>query len=96
MNNEQFEKKLRLCLQKLNKETELDWIEIVEELGLDCSSDHLRKTAYGMKEYDDYIKSKTKEMLEEEQWERLLEKELEIKKEKVKLKYILIKTLKKF
>lgn len=85
MGNEQFEKKLKLCLQKLNKETDMDWIEIVEELGLDCSGDHLRKTAYGMKEYDDYIKSKTKEMISKEEYEKLLDKELEIKKEKVKL-----------
>lgn len=85
MDREQFEKKLELCLRKLNKETELDWIEIVEELGLDCSSDHLRKTAYGIKECYDYFNSMTKEMLEQEQWEKLLEKELEIKKEKVKL-----------
>ena len=47
MNN--FEKKLELCLQKLNKEIDLDWIEIVELLNLDCSADHLRKTAYGRK-----------------------------------------------
>lgn len=85
MGNEQFGKKLKLCLQKLNKESDMDWIEIVEELGLDCSGDHLRKTAYGMKEYDDYIKSKTKEMISKEEYEKLLDKELEIKKEKVKL-----------
>lgn len=85
MNNEQFEKKLKLCLQKLNKETDMDWIEIVHELGLDVSSDHLRKTAYGLKEYNDYIKSKTPEMIGKEEYEKLLEKEIEIKKEKVKL-----------
>lgn len=82
MDNEQFEKKLKLCLQKLNKEVDLDWCEIVEELGLDVSSDHLRKTAYGIKEYDDYIKSKTKEMIAQEEYEKLLNKELEIKKKK--------------
>lgn len=86
MDNEQFEKKLKLCLQKLNKEVDLDWCEIVEELGLDCSSDHLRKTAYGMKEYDDYIKGKTKEMIAQEEYEKLLNKELELKKEKVKIR----------
>ena len=85
MNNEQFEKKLKLCLQKLNKETDLDWSEIAQELGLDVSSDHLRKTAYGLKEYDDYIKTKTPEMIGKEEYEKLLEKEIEIKKEKVKL-----------
>ena len=82
---ENFEKKLELCLAKLNKEIDKDWIEIVQELGLDCSSDHLRKTAYGMKECYDYFSNKTKEMIAQEEYERLLEKELEIKKEKVKL-----------
>ena len=50
-----FEYKLRLCLAKLNKEIDLDWTEIAELLGEDVSSDHLRKTAYGIKEYYDYI-----------------------------------------
>jgi hypothetical protein len=83
MNN--FEKKLELCLQKLNKEVDLDWIEIVELLNLDCSADHLRKTAYGMKETYDYFNNKTKEMIAQEEYEKLMEKELKIKKEKVKL-----------
>lgn len=51
-----FEWKLRLCKAKINKEIDLDWQEIVEILGLDISADHLRKTAYGMLEYDEYIK----------------------------------------
>ena len=59
MDNKQFEKKLELCLQKLNREIDLDWSEIVELLELDCSSDHLRKTAYGIKECYDYFNSKT-------------------------------------
>ena len=83
MNN--FEKKLELCLQKLNKEIDLDWSEIVELLNLECSADHLRKTAYGMKETYDYFNSKTKEMIAQEEYEKLMEKELKIKKEKVKL-----------
>ena len=81
-----FEKKLELCLAKLNKEIDLDWSEIADELGLDCSSDHLRKTAYGMKEYDDYIKGKTKEMIAEEEYQKLLDKEIQLKKEKIKIR----------
>lgn len=84
MNND-FEKKLNLCLSKLNKEIDLDWAEIAEELGIECSSDHLRKLSYGYQEYDEYIKNKTKDMLSEEQYQKLLDKELEIRKEKVKL-----------
>ena len=80
-----FEWKLRLSLMKLNKETDLDWCELVELLEIDMSADHYRKLSYGYKEYDDYIKSKTKEMIAQEEYEKLLAKELEIKKEKVKL-----------
>ena len=80
-----FEWKLRLSLMKLNKETDLDWCELVELLEMDMSADHYRKLSYGYKEYDDYIKSKTKEMIAREEYEKLLAKELEIKKEKVKL-----------
>lgn len=50
-----FEYKLRLCKAKINREIDLDWMEIVDLLGLDVSADHLRKTAYGIMEYDDYI-----------------------------------------
>lgn len=50
-----FEWKLRLCKAKLNKELDLDWQEISDILGLNVSADHLRKTAYGMLEYDEYI-----------------------------------------
>lgn len=50
-----FEYKLRLCLAKLNKEIDLDWAEIVVLIGEDVSADHLRKTAYGLKEYFDYV-----------------------------------------
>ena len=54
-NETQFEYKLRLCKAKINKEIDLDWQEIVELLNIDMSADHLRKTAYGLIEYDDYI-----------------------------------------
>ena len=54
-NESLFEYKLRLCKAKINKDIDLDWGEIVELLGLDVSADHLRKTAYGMIEYDEYI-----------------------------------------
>ena len=56
MSKTAFEKKRDLCLKKLNNEVDLDWIEIKEELGLDCSPDHLRKISYGIKEYHNYIR----------------------------------------
>ena len=54
-NENNFEWKLRLCKAKINKEIDLDWQEIVALLGLDIHPDHLRKTAYGLMEYDEYI-----------------------------------------
>lgn len=46
-----------MCRAKINREIDLDWQEIVDILGLDVHYDHLRKTAYGMIEYDNYLKS---------------------------------------
>lgn len=54
-NETPFEYKLRLCKAKINREIDLDWQEIVNLLGLDISADHLRKVAYGLIEYDQYI-----------------------------------------
>lgn len=34
----------------------MDWQEIVDILGMDVSPDHLRKTSYGLVEYDNYIR----------------------------------------
>lgn len=48
---------MRLCRAKIHKEIDLDWQEIADILGMDCHYDHLRKTAYGLIEYDDYLKS---------------------------------------
>jgi hypothetical protein len=80
-----FEWKVRLSLMKLNKETDLDWAELLEILELDMSPDHYRKLSYAYKEYSEYINSKTKEMIAKEEYEKLLQKEIEIRKEKVKL-----------
>lgn len=50
-----FEWKLRCCRAKLSHETDLDWQEIVDLLGLEIHADTLRKEARGIIEYDDYI-----------------------------------------
>lgn len=47
--------KIRCCLAKRRKETDMDWIEIRNMLGLDITSDQLRKQAVGYEEYDNYI-----------------------------------------
>jgi len=49
-NESEFWWKVRLCNAKLNKEVDLDWVEISELLGLGVSGDHLRKLSYGYRE----------------------------------------------
>jgi len=81
-NETAFEYKVRICLMKLNKEINLDWYEIVELLGLACSSDHLRKLAYAYKEYHDYMQEHPNTDSTEEHIAKINEKirELEITK----------------
>jgi len=49
-NENNFDHKVRLCVAKLNKEHDYDWSELIDLLGLNCSSDHLRKLSYAYKE----------------------------------------------
>lgn len=56
-NETDFEWELRCCLAKKRKETDMDWIEIRDMLGLDITPDQLRKQAVGYEKYDNYIKS---------------------------------------
>ena len=82
------EYQIRLSLGLLKKEIgyeELEWEDIKELLQSEKHRDTLRREGYGIRIYDEYIKSKTKEMIAQEEYEKLLQKELEIKKEKVKL-----------
>jgi len=50
-----FEWKLRLMKSKIIYKEDIEWQEIVDILELNCSADHLRKTAYGILEYDEYL-----------------------------------------
>lgn len=47
-----------MCKAKVSGELDMSWDEIVRELKLDCCGDHLRKTSYGLIEYDNYVNSK--------------------------------------
>ena len=77
--------KARLILGKLDKTVDLDWSEIVDILGLDCSSDHLRKTAYGFKEAYEYYKDKLEDEVNDDSILNELElKRIELEKEKQK------------
>lgn len=82
---EQFEKKLELCLSKLDRLTDKDWNDLVLELGLSCSADHLRKLAYAYKEFSNYLQVKEKYSSNKEEYERLLNKQYEIKKQLIEL-----------
>lgn len=85
MNTQDFEKELNLCLAKLNKETDKDWIEIVEELGLNIHYDTLRRMAYGYQKYNEYIKEKGLDSIADDMKNKLVEDMLKIKSERVKL-----------
>lgn len=73
--------KVRLCVAKLNKEVDLDWIEINQILGISHSSDHTRKLAYGYKEiYDDNPNLFEKEIIEDEKGNMAYKETVEIGK----------------
>ncbi|EOE7167563.1 hypothetical protein KWL52_006945 [Clostridioides difficile] len=77
--------RIRIRLAKVNKEIDLDWGEIVELLGLECSPDHCRKVSYGLKEAFDYLNSKIQDNSTQEEIDKINEKILELKKIKVQL-----------
>ncbi|EGT5447433.1 TPA: metallophosphoesterase [Clostridioides difficile] len=77
--------RIRIRLAKVNKEIDLDWGEIVELLGLECSPDHCRKVSYGLKEAFDYLNSKIQNNSTQEEIDKINEKILELKKIKVQL-----------
>ncbi len=77
--------RFRIRLAKVNKEVDLDWGEIVELLGLECSPDHCRKVSYGLKEAFDYLNSKIQNDSTREEIDKINEKILELKKIKIQL-----------
>ena len=80
-----YEYCFRLSYAKVREGLDIDWQEIVNLCNLNWSADHCRKTMIGAIRHQDYIDTKTREQLTDEQYTKLLEKELELKKEKVKL-----------
>ncbi len=83
------EYQIRLSLGLLNKEVgfeDIEWEDIKELLNSSKHRDTLRREGYGIRIYDDYIKSKTSEMIAEEEYQKLLEKEIELEKKKVKVR----------
>jgi hypothetical protein len=77
--------KLRLIVGKIDKTIDLDWVEIKDLLQLECSPDHLRKTAYGIYEYSNYIQEKKEEKVTTNDVLGELDlKKRELEKEKIK------------
>ena len=56
---EQFEQLKNLVISKLDKDSDLSWEDICNILDLDLNPHELRKRSYGIKAYDDYLKSKS-------------------------------------
>lgn len=84
-----FEWKRRVLLGKLNKETDLEWDELVEVLGETCSGDHLRKTAYGIREFQEYLDEvKESNIADSDVLNELELKKLELLEERKKLQTI--------
>lgn len=84
---ENFEKVIEACVGKLNKEDpyySLSWGEIVDCLDMDYHPDNLRKGAYFVKRYHDYLQGKNIENMSSDEVEKLNEKIVELKKERVK------------
>lgn len=84
---ENFDKIVEACVGKLNKEepfSTMGWGEIVDYLGIDYHPDNLRKGAYFLKKYHDYLQDEKMQSMSSDEIEKLNEKILELKKERVK------------
>ena len=85
---ENFDKIVEACVGKLNKEepfSTMGWGEIVDYLEIDYHPDNLRKGAYFLKKYHDYLQDEKMQSMSSDEIEKLNEKILELKKERVKL-----------
>ena len=84
-----FDKVIDACVGKLDKKepfNNMGWGEIVDYLGLDYHPDNLRKGAYFVKKYNDYLNSiENTSISNEELYEKMLKKEIEMKKMATKI-----------
>lgn len=81
--------KYRIILGKARKEVDMSWQEICNMLCLGCKSEHLRKIASGVLKYDTYLKSRQpvgdESTANNNRLSELEEKEIELRKEKMRL-----------
>ena len=72
-----------MVVAKIEKEIDLDWDDIVDLLGLDCSADHLRKISYGIREgYVNRINGQIKNVEDDLLLQELESKKWELQKER--------------
>lgn len=77
--------KLRLITGKIERTLDLDWSEIKDLLNVEWSSDHLRKTAYGVYEFAKHFEEKLKNNIQDDDVLKQYEIKLqELQKEKIK------------
>lgn len=84
---ENFDKIIEACCGKLNKEEpfySLSWQELSDWLGLEYHGDNLRKGAYFIKKYNDYLQNAKIDNMDSDEVEKLNEKIFELKKERRK------------
>lgn len=84
---ENFDKVVEACVGKLNKEEpfySLSWGEIADSFNLEYHPDNLRKGAYFIKKYYDYLQNKKLENMSSEELEKINEKLIELQKETIK------------
>ena len=88
-NESYFDWKTRLIVAKIDKELDLDWIEIRDLLGEDCSPDHLRKVGRGIYEYhQELINNKINEFEDANILNEIEQKTIQLKEERKKLQTI--------
>ncbi len=78
------EQMIKLSLQKLSGDNEIDWEDIIESLGISLHKDTLRRWARGMQIYDEYLKE-TQHRSARGESEKELKKLLELKQQRIML-----------
>ena len=85
---ENFDRVIEACVGKLNKEmpyASMTWNEIVDDLEIEYHPDNLRKGAYFVKKYYDYLQNEKINNMSSDEIEKINEKIIELEKTKVKI-----------
>lgn len=78
----EFDWLIRLVVAKIEKEHDLDWIEIRDLIGLECHQDTLRKESMGMYKYHIHMQNKQQDSLDADILKQFEDKRIEAQKEK--------------